>query len=116
MLKLKELREDKNVLQKDLAAAINRTRACVSSWEQGKTEPSIDDLIKLADYFGTTVDCLVGKEPLYETKKTDTASRPLQKNLLAWFNRLPEREQYQALGYIHALAQKSADLLPPFSI
>ena len=61
MLRLKDLREEKGVLQKELAHAINRTRACISSWEQGKTEPSIDDLLKLADFFEVTVDCLVGR-------------------------------------------------------
>ena len=45
MLRLKELREEKKLQQKDLAEKMNRTIACISSWETGKTEPSIDDLI-----------------------------------------------------------------------
>ena len=60
MFRLKEIREEKGVLQKDLAAALNRTRACISSWEQGKTEPAIEDLIKLADFFEVSIDVLLG--------------------------------------------------------
>lgn len=66
MLRLKDLRKEKGVLQKELAYAINRTRACISSWEQGKTEPSIDDLLKIADFFEVTVDYLVGREGCFE--------------------------------------------------
>ena len=38
------------------------TCSCISSWEKEITEPSIDDLIRLADFFGCTVDYLIGRE------------------------------------------------------
>ena len=62
MQRLKELRKEKNLLQKDVASAVNHSITCISDWERGKREPSIDDLIRLADFFGVSIDYLVGRE------------------------------------------------------
>ncbi|MGN0790696.1 MAG: helix-turn-helix domain-containing protein [Christensenellales bacterium] len=62
MLKLKELRTEKHLLQKDVAAELKCTCSCISSWEKEITEPDINDLIHLADFFGCTVDYLIGRE------------------------------------------------------
>ena len=34
----------------------------VSHWEKGHSEPSISQLITLSNYFGVTIDYLVGKD------------------------------------------------------
>ena len=49
--RLKKLRSDKNMTQGDLAKALFVSSKTVSSWEQDRTEPSIDLIIKLADIF-----------------------------------------------------------------
>ena len=104
MLRLKDLREEKGVLQKELAHAINRTRACISSWEQGKTEPSIDDLLKLADFFEVTIDCLVGRDGHFVRSIDKDDSKELEVTLISCFRRLPEHEQYRTVGFAQALA------------
>ena len=103
MLRLKDLREEKGVLQKELARAINRTRACISSWEQGKTEPSIDDLLKLADFFAVTVDCLVGRDGYFVQAIDKKEQKELENTLMSFFRRLPEHEQYRTVGFVQAL-------------
>ena len=103
MLRLKDIREEKGVLQKDLARVINRTRACISSWEQGKTEPSIDDLLKLADFFEVTVDCLVGREGYFIKAFNKSEKNLLESTMTGFFRRLPEYEQYRAIGFVQAL-------------
>ena len=62
MLKIKELREEKGVYQKEVAKVVNKTPTCICDWEKGNTEPNVEDLIKLADYFGCTIDYLLGRE------------------------------------------------------
>ena len=104
MLRLKDLREEKNILQRDLAHAINRTRACISSWEQGKTEPSIDDLLKLADFFGVSIDCLVGRDGYFVKAIDKDDTKELENTLIGCFRRLPEYEQYRTVGFAQALA------------
>ena len=55
MLRLKELREQNGKLQREVASSLNRSKECISAWELGKTEPSIDDLKKLGDIIDKTV-------------------------------------------------------------
>ena len=59
--RLKELRKEKNVTQKQVANAISVSEDCVYNWERGRSEPSIIDLINLSNYFNITIDYLVGK-------------------------------------------------------
>lgn len=47
--------------QNELAKALNLSAKTVSHWETGYTEPSISQLIFLADLFDTSIDELVGR-------------------------------------------------------
>ena len=58
---LKALRKIKDVGQAELAAELNVSLKTVSHWETGYTEPSIAQLIQLANYFDITIDELVGR-------------------------------------------------------
>lgn len=62
MFKIKEIRKEKGILQKEIAEKLNKTTSCISSWETGITEPNIEDMIELANIFGCTVDYLLGRE------------------------------------------------------
>lgn len=62
MNNIANLRKEKNLLQKDLAHLCNVTQASYSAWETGKANPELENLIKLADYFGCTIDYLIGRE------------------------------------------------------
>ena len=101
MLRIKELREEKNWQQKDVAVKLNRTAACISSWETGKTEPSIDDILKLADLFGVSCDYLLGRTD--ESGIVNSFS-PMQNQLLSLYQSLSLEEQYRVLGFVQALA------------
>ena len=59
--RLRELRLEKSLLQKDVAKILERQTAAISKWEQGIREPSLDDLIKLSEFFDCSVDYLIGK-------------------------------------------------------
>ena len=62
MKTLKELRKEKNILQKDVAKELNIKNTTYSNWEVGVSEPDIQSLKKLADFFGVSIDYLVGRE------------------------------------------------------
>ncbi len=61
---LRQLRNEKNVSQKNLADFLKYSQACVSQWENGEREPSLDDLINIAQYFSVSVGYLLGVETL----------------------------------------------------
>ncbi len=56
-----ELRVDKGASQCDIADAIGVSKGIVSLWENGLREPTMANLIALANYFGVTLDYIVGR-------------------------------------------------------
>ena len=61
MLRLRELRKEKNLKQSDVARAVDGSQRTVSNWENGTSEPDIAMLIRLADYFEVSLDYLTGR-------------------------------------------------------
>ena len=59
--KIKELRKAKRVSQVEMASALGLTKQCVSNWENDNIQPSIEMLVKIADYFGVTTNYLLGR-------------------------------------------------------
>lgn len=60
--RLKELREQRGLYQKDIASYLNIAVSTYSYWEKGTYEPDQAVLSKLADYFNVSVDYLLGRE------------------------------------------------------
>lgn len=58
--RLRELRLEKQVSRKELANFLFVSERLISYWEGGKRECSFDMLIKIAQYFGVSVDYLLG--------------------------------------------------------
>ena len=65
--RIRDLREDHDLMQKDLAAYLKCTQVCYSHYETGKRDIPTDVLIKLAKFYHTSTDYLLGvtdkKEP-----------------------------------------------------
>ena len=59
--RLKELRKNKGLKQQEIAELLGVKRNAYSDWENGKTEPSFENLIKLADLLEVTLDWLFGR-------------------------------------------------------
>lgn len=104
-MRLKELREERGLTQKELGKMIGGQQANIYNYEVGRTEPSIDILKQFADIFGVSVGYLVGAE--------DESGRPVpsdlpQKDLdlLKAFHKLDAFEQETILIQINALADK----------
>lgn len=58
--RLKELRLEKNLEQKELAEILHVSKSAVSAWEIGRNQPSYELLGDIAVFFGVTVDYLIG--------------------------------------------------------
>ena len=61
MNRIRDLREDKNMRQADLAAATGIDQRTISNYETEKTYPDSQALIILADFFEVSIDYLVGR-------------------------------------------------------
>lgn len=93
---LRELMNESGTSQFQLARAINKTRQTVSQYINGISEPGYDTLIQIADFFGVSVDYLLGVSTVKSTN-TDVQDiarltglyEPNILRLITW-NSLPE--------------------------
>ena len=60
MLKLKELRLDKQITQAELSKALQISASAIGMYEQGRRQPDYATLSKIASYFNVTTDYLLG--------------------------------------------------------
>lgn len=72
--RIRDLREDADLLQKDIATKLNCSQVCYSYYELGKRDIPTEVLIKLASFYNTSVDYLLGvtdeKTPYPKSKST----------------------------------------------
>ncbi len=59
--RLREIREDKDLYQKDIAKILNTTQQVYSEYELGIRIIPLDKIYKLADFYNTSIDYLVGR-------------------------------------------------------
>lgn len=66
---IKELRIQRNISQDELAKSLNLPRYTVSNWEQGRTEPNIEQIKLICIYFNISSDELLEIETPSERAK-----------------------------------------------
>ena len=71
--RIRDMREDADLLQKDIAEYLQCTQVSYSHYELGKRDIPTDVLIKLAVFYKTSTDYLLGltdiKKPYPQTQK-----------------------------------------------
>ena len=60
--RIKEMRKVNNITQKQLAKQLNKSATAVASWEQGLSEPGVNDIRALCKIFDVSSDYLLGLE------------------------------------------------------
>ena len=58
--RLRDLREDRDLLQKDIAEVLQCSQVCYSHYELGKRDIPTEVLVRLAAFYHTSVDYLLG--------------------------------------------------------
>lgn len=70
MNRIKELRKSKKLTMSELGELVGGlAQSTISLYESGKRQPDQATLIKIADFFGVTVDYLLGREPSEDDKR-----------------------------------------------
>ena len=75
---IKALRVNRGLSQVEFAKKLHVTKQCVSNWENDNVLPSIEMLVKIANFFSVTTDYLLGRE-----EKTVIVANGLKDNQLA---------------------------------
>lgn len=122
--RIKFLRIKHGHTQKELSEHLYKSESAVRMWELGKSEPDIDTIVKMAIYFGVSVDHLLGfddkkYEELSEPDKVvhDVANRfyneetdeysATEKTLIEYFRKLDESERFKVIQYTMNLSSEA---------
>lgn len=62
-LRIRDLREDRDLTQKEVAALLHCDQSLYSKYERGERLLPLDLAIRLADYYGVSLDYLTGRIP-----------------------------------------------------
>lgn len=104
---LKELRKQKNIKQKDIANTLKISTVNYNRFENEKSEPDIETLKKIADYFEVSIDTLVEhNSPLIDLGTLTLA----QKQLFDLIKNCSDLVCVKAEAYINGLLEKEKDI------
>lgn len=98
-MRLRELRKQKQLNQSEISKYLNVALSTYGGYEQGTSEPNIETLCKLADYYNVTLDYLVGHENENDFGYLDE----LDINILKISKQLNTHNKMQALAYMSGL-------------
>ena len=82
-IRIRDLREDRDLKQTDVAKATGIDQRTISNYENGNTIPDAYALVRLADFFGVSIDYLLGRVDmdLYTEKRRNALIENIQKEL-----------------------------------
>lgn len=105
---IKELRTKKDIYQLKLAMDLGLTQETISSYERNVIVPSVDTLIKLADYFNTNIDYILCRTkydlPIDQIKPNNINEKDFQ--LLTKINKLSSTDLLRVEAFIDGLNSK----------
>lgn len=96
--RLKLLRKSKGFTQEKMATAFNVERATLSKWEIDHTIPDVSTIKKIAEYFGCSVDFLLGISDNPDLSKLEFYEREVI-NFAEKLSRLPKSKKDELLRY-----------------
>jgi transcriptional regulator with XRE-family HTH domain len=74
---LRGIRKDRGLRQKDLAEALQVAQTTIANYEQGARFPDETTLHRLADFFGVSLDLLLGRAETIAAVETGEEQQPL---------------------------------------
>lgn len=107
---LKDLRLEANLTQKGLAKKLNIGQSTIAQYEKGEREPTVHNLTLYCDFFGVTVDYLLGREddtPANVHTPTTSEHTEAERELLTLFRELSPYLQELTLQTVRSWAGKA---------
>lgn len=108
--RIKEVRLQYNVTQATLANYLGIAQNTLSYWENGKFDIDSESLCKIANYFNTSIDYLLGNDnKKIKATQNESPLSPEQQNLFDSTSDLTDEELRQAIDYVEFLKSKRSD-------
>lgn len=114
-LRIREIRKKCGLTMKELAERVGVSESAISQYETGRRQPDYETLLKIADYFGVSVDYLLGKEggaavdPELEELLEALRSRKEMRVLFNLAKGASKEDVEQAVRIIEAIRRKDDD-------
>lgn len=102
-IRLRELREEKKLLQKDIANFLNITTSAYGYYEQGKREPDTHTVNSLADFYNVSSDYLLGRT---NNRSTEHPLSYNQNSLITTIDSLSPQSKKELEKYVQLLKLK----------
>ncbi|MBD5092358.1 MAG: helix-turn-helix domain-containing protein [Clostridiales bacterium] len=77
-MRIKQLRKEKGIKQIELCKVLGISQGNLSNWENGVYEPDKNSLVKMAEFFGVSVDYLLGRSVTSSLPSNVTNIYPLE--------------------------------------
>lgn len=113
---LKKLRKRANMSQVELSKLMNINQYIISYWEKGRSEPSIEQIIKLSEIFKVPSDYLLGKEIIRVNNNDELdiivrnmeldAKDEVNNKLILALNKLNEQQKKNLIDFIDSFIDK----------
>lgn len=101
--RLKDLRRERNITQVKLGKYLDFGYTAIANYENGRNEPSIDTLIKIAKFFDVSVDYLLGCE---EKQKYGFSITKQEEELLGVYSKLREDQKGIVINLLRSMTEK----------
>lgn len=99
---LKALRKERGITQENMANSINTSRSCISNYESGNREPDNETIRIIADYFGVSIDFLLGRSAVKTVFKDEDVMSKLHE-LLSSLDSVKSLDMTYASTYVKCL-------------
>ena len=107
--RLTSLRESKDLKKKELAKILNVSSSSISQYESGTNMPGYDILCRLSEYFGVSIDFLLGNDTITDRISLEDrfCDGMTYQQLLLACNSLPASGKQAVLAVIQALQDRN---------
>lgn len=103
-----DLIQSHNITAKYLVQTLNMSTTAVTDWKKGKAAPSIDALIKIAQYFNVSLDYLVFGKVGPDITINDLLSDD-ELEIVNKFKKLNDMSKAKALAYIDGMLSSNTN-------
>ena len=107
---LKKLREEMNISQQCLADAVSISQQSINKYENHNVQPDIETLKRMADFFSTSIDFLVGySSTRQKLEPTQTeVSNSQEERVLLLYRSLSDKERDGVVALMGTLTSKAS--------
>ena len=95
-MNLKKIRNEKNITQIRLSIAAEVSQETISAYESGKALPSVDTLIKIADFLDVSIDYLLDRT---DNPTVNPSIKDEDKDIINIFHKLNKEQKEDVIKY-----------------